>query len=117
MVARTTGDALGRRKAVAGTRLEASSPQASALKSLGWEVKAVVVAHCDTLTSATTAPCERVAAAHRLNELFASCQFFYPKEEVWRWWCLQLTHMAWPLAQTYSTGRGSLERVQWQHNT
>ena len=42
--------------------------------AVGWEVKAVLVAHCDTLTSVTGATCERVAAAHRLNELFASCQ-------------------------------------------
>ena len=46
----------------------------SSSSAVGWEVSAVVVAHCDTLTSVTSAACERVAAAHRLNELFASCQ-------------------------------------------
>ena len=51
-------------------------PTAAAASSsaVGWEVSAVVVAHCDTLTSVTRGACERVAAAHRLNELFASCQ-------------------------------------------
>lgn len=55
------------------TPAAATTAAASSL-AVGWEVKAVVVAHCDTLTSVTGAACERVAAAHRLNELFASCQ-------------------------------------------
>ena len=66
---RSRGSPAGR-----GATTTTNSPQVTALASLGWEVKAVVVAHCDTLTSATTASCECVAAAHRLNELFASCQ-------------------------------------------
>ena len=41
---------------------------------VGWEVKAVVSAHTDTLTTTTTPTCERVSAVHRLNELFACCE-------------------------------------------
>lgn len=41
---------------------------------IGWEVKAVITAHTDTLTTTTAQTCERVAAVHRLNELFACCE-------------------------------------------
>ena len=49
----------------------ASPPATSspAIDGVGWEVKAVIVAHRDTLTMATSPACERVAAALENNHL------------------------------------------------
>ena len=63
------------------------APVGAADAALGWEVKAVIAAHCDTLTGATAPACERVAAAHRLNELFLSCNSWCAAEELARGMC------------------------------